>query len=413
MAKPNLHFASLSTTAKSTLKQLKLSEAATFLRGLSLSKDDVREVADVSNGVPCVLYGHLYTTYGEIAYSSKYVTDAEIDEKVTSKAGDVLMPTSDVTPRGLATATCVMFDNAIVGGDINILRPQPGIDGRYLSLAINSQKQKLYPLIVGSTVRHLHASDLKGLSYFFPSIEEQQKIAEFFTALDEKIHSIENKLSLLDRTKKYFVNALLQKKLRFVKDNGSTYTDWVSCNVANIADVIGGGTPSTTDEAYWNGDINWFTPAEINSKYLIPSKRKISKLGLDNSSAKLLPKNSLLLTTRASLGLCSINSLDSFVCTNQGFQSLICKENAFHEFVYYMVTSDAFKKELKTKASGSTFLEVSSASLKSIKIEIPCYEEQIKIANFISQMDLKIELLVKQKKVFEKMKKAFMQRMFV
>lgn len=246
-----------------------------------------------------------------------------------------------------------------------------------------------------------------------PCFEEQQKIAEFFTALDEKIHSIENKLSLLDRTKKYFVNALLQKKLRFIKDNGSTYTDWVSCNVANIADVIGGGTPSTTDEAYWNGDINWFTPAEINSKYLIPSKRKISKLGLDNSSAKLLPKNSLLLTTRASLGLCSINSLDSFVCTNQGFQSLICKENAFHEFVYYMVTSDAFKKELKTKASGSTFLEVSSASLKSIKIEIPCYEEQIKIANFISQMDLKIELLVKQKKVFEKMKKAFMQRMFV
>ncbi len=269
-------------------------------------------------------------------------------------------------------------------------------------------------LCSGGTAKGISQKHLKEIKVRYPkSIKTQQKIAEFFTALDEKIHSIENKLSLLDRTKKYFVNALLQKKLRFVKDNGSTYTDWVSCNVANIADVIGGGTPSTTDEAYWNGDINWFTPAEINSKYLIPSKRKISKLGLDNSSAKLLPKNSLLLTTRASLGLCSINSLDSFVCTNQGFQSLICKENAFHEFVYYMVTSDAFKKELKTKASGSTFLEVSSASLKSIKIEIPCYEEQIKIANFISQMDLKIELLVKQKKVFEKMKKAFMQRMFV
>ena len=294
--------------------------------------------------------------------------------------------------------------------------PKDGWSSEFVYYLINRDSflREVKKLATGSTFPEISPTTLKSIIVNVPeSKNEQQKIAEFFTALDEKIHSIENKLSLLDRTKKYFVNALLQKKLRFVKDNGSTYTDWVSCNVANIADVIGGGTPSTTDEAYWNGDINWFTPAEINSKYLIPSKRKISKLGLDNSSAKLLPKNSLLLTTRASLGLCSINSLDSFVCTNQGFQSLICKENAFHEFVYYMVTSDAFKKELKTKASGSTFLEVSSASLKSIKIEIPCYEEQIKIANFISQMDLKIELLVKQKKVFEKMKKAFMQRMFV
>ena len=390
MAKPNLHFASLSTTAKSTLKQLKLSEAATFLRGLSLSKDDVREVADVSNGVPCVLYGHLYTTYGEITYSSKYETDAEIDEKVTSKAGDVLMPTSDVTPRGLATATCVMFDNAIVGGDINILRPQPGIDGRYLSLAINSQKQKLYPLIVGSTVRHLHASDLKGLSYFFPSIEEQQKIAEFFTALDEKIRCLDDLAKGFSQSMQGVLNKVFTQQISFKDENGNNYSEWTIKKIKDVAPLQRGSDLPTSQlqdgectVIYSNGQTAKHSAFKCDGCAVVTGRSgTIGKVFyLDN--CKYWPHNTTLWVTD------------------------FCGNNP--KFIYYL-----FKfVGLERFSTGTGVPTLNRNDVHDYVVKIPSIDEQTKIVEFLDCYNKKLNLLISKKHAFHELKKAFMQRMFV
>lgn len=200
--------------------------------------------------------------------------------------------------------------------------------------------------------------------------------------------------------------------MRFKRDDGTVFPDWNSSEIGNVADTCSGGTPSTSVSEYWDGPIQWLTPTEINSKYVHNSKRTITSAGIANSSAKLLPIGSLLLTTRATIGACSINNFDGDVSTNQGFQSLICKSSLFNEYAYYAITRDKFQKELIKHSSGSTFLEISPKNLKKLPIPIPCLEEQQKIASFFSTLDQKIELNERKIEALEKLKKGVMQQIF-
>ena len=200
--------------------------------------------------------------------------------------------------------------------------------------------------------------------------------------------------------------------MRFKRDDGTVFPDWSSSEIGNVADTCSGGTPSTSVSEYWDGPIQWLTPTEINSKYVHNSKRTITSAGIASSSAKLLPIGALLLTTRATIGACSINNFDGDVSTNQGFQSLICKSSLFNEYAYYAITRDKFQKELIKHSSGSTFLEISSKNLKKLPIPIPCLEEQQKIASFFSTLDQKIELNERKLEALEKLKKGVMQKCF-
>jgi len=116
---------------------------------------------------------------------------------------------------------------------------------------------------------------------------------------------------------------------------------WLCGEIKDIGEVIGGGTPDTTILDYWGGDINWFTPTEIKQKYISESSRKISKIGLNKSSAKLLPPGTLLLTTRATVGDVSISNLES--STNQGFQSILVNKDNINEFFYYWILKNKNK----------------------------------------------------------------------
>jgi type I restriction enzyme S subunit len=161
--------------------------------------------------------------------------------------------------------------------------------------------------------------------------------------------------------------------------------DWNVLTINDVATVIGGGTPSTFVSEYWNGNINWFTPTEIGkNKYSYQSKRKITSLGLSNSSAQILPIGTILMSTRASIGDLSI--LLNEATTNQGFQSLIAKNDFYNEFLYYLIQNN--KSKLIKNSSGSTFLEISPNKVKSIEIPIPpTLEEQKAIATALSDVD--------------------------
>ncbi len=160
--------------------------------------------------------------------------------------------------------------------------------------------------------------------------------------------------------------------------------NWQRVRLGDIAEIIGGGTPSTQITSFWNGSINWFTPTEIGiTKYVYKSQRTITPLGLKNSSAKLLPIGTILLTSRASIGDCAI--LKVVATTNQGFQSLIPLEKINNEFLYYLILT--LKNKLLKLASGSTFLEVSPNKIKNLLIPLPSLNEQIAIANILSDLD--------------------------
>ena len=171
---------------------------------------------------------------------------------------------------------------------------------------------------------------------------------------------------------------------------------WATKSISDLATVIGGGTPDTTVKSYWNGDIQWFTPSEIGkNKYVDLSLRTITEEGLNNSSAKLLPPYTILLSSRATVGECSIALQEC--ATNQGFQSLIAK-NCDMDFLYYLIQTK--KKELIRKACGSTFLEISANEIRKIHTYVPSINEQKKIGVLLSLIDKRIAT---QNKIIEKL----------
>lgn len=378
-----------------------------FSKGGRLGKSDLQK----DGFSQCLLYGELYTSYGSVA--TKIFGRTNCNSGVVSQKNDVVMPTSGETAEDIATATCIPFDGILYGGDLIVLRSNT-VYGPFLSYQINSSlKRKISSVAQGKSVVHIGADKLKPITFSFPCEEEQQKIASFFATLDNKIDLNEQKLDALRKLKKELTIKLFRGEIRFKKEDRSDFAQWNVKKIEDIAEIRGGGTPSTKNPEYWSGDIQWLTPTEINSKFVHESIRKITKVGLDNSSAKLLPKGSLLLTTRATIGACSINDFEGLVCTNQGFQSLICKSDVDNEYVYYAITSDEFQRKLLSHASGSTFLEISSKNLRKLTIPVPSYEEQRKIAGFLSFVDEKISVLRNKTEIMQKLKKGFMQQMFI
>ena len=194
-------------------------------------------------------------------------------------------------------------------------------------------------------------------------------------------------------------------KLRFSGFDG----EWKSTKMGSIAEIVGGGTPKTEVEECWNGDIKWFTPSEIGkTKYILDSERTITKKGLKDSSAKLLPKNTILLSSRATVGEISIALTEC--ATNQGFQSLITNDDVDNDFIYYLIST--IKNEFIRRSSGSTFLEISKKEIRRIPINIPSLSEQKKISGLFSTIDDKIEILQEKYQYYQNFKKYLMQQIF-
>ena len=192
--------------------------------------------------------------------------------------------------------------------------------------------------------------------------------------------------------------------MRFPEING----EWETKLINDLAVVIGGGTPDTTIKSYWDGEIQWFTPSEIGkNKYVDSSLRTITEEGLNNSSAKLLPPNTILLSSRATIGECSLSLREC--ATNQGFQSLVSKK-CYVDFLYYLIQTK--KRDLIRKSCGSTFLEISANEVRKIQVSVPTDVEQQKIAGLLSLID---ERIATQNKIIEdlkKLKSAIRKKMF-
>jgi type I restriction enzyme S subunit len=188
--------------------------------------------------------------------------------------------------------------------------------------------------------------------------------------------------------------------------------DWDVKKICQVAEVIGGGTPSTKVSDYWDGQIAWITPKDLSNfkfRLIKHGERNITKEGLKNSSAKLLPKGTVLLTTRAPVGYLAI--ADNEITTNQGFRSLIPNDKTTTEFVYYLLKKNV--ELLKSNATGTTFGELSGSTLKSLKLSFPPLSEQHAIAKILSDLDTKIELLQKQNETLEAIAQAIFKHWFV
>ncbi|MBT7484533.1 restriction endonuclease subunit S [Candidatus Peregrinibacteria bacterium] len=185
-----------------------------FSKGQGLPKSELSE----SGKYNCVHYGELFTRYAEKIETVVRYTN--FDGAIKSRKNDILMPTSDVTPNGLATASCILLDGAVLGGDILIIRaPKSTLNGVFFSYGVHINRSQVMSLVSGSTVYHLYAGDMKNYEFLLPSIEEQNAIATILSDMDTEIEKLEQKLSKLRRIKTGMMQQLLTGKIRIYEPN--------------------------------------------------------------------------------------------------------------------------------------------------------------------------------------------------
>ncbi|WP_187169389.1 restriction endonuclease subunit S [Enterococcus faecium] len=260
-------------------------------------------------------------------------------------------------------------------------------------------------------------SDWKKVSdtvFYIPNdLKEQQKIGIFFKKLDDTITLHQRKLDLLKETKKGFLQKMFPKngaKVPEIRFPGFT-EDWEQRRLSDVASIVGGGTPSTSNPEYWDGDIDWYAPAEIGDQiYVSKSLKTITELGQQKSSAKILPIGTVLFTSRAGIGNTAILAKEG--TTNQGFQSIVPHKNKLDSYFIFSRTHE-LKRYGEVTGAGSTFAEVSGKQMAKMPILIPCINEQRKIGAFFEQLDTTITLHQRELDVLKETKKGFLQKMFV
>ena len=275
-----------------------------------------------------------------------------------------------------------------------------------LSYLNNHLGRQIVKEIVGTSQLVLSEKKLLELRLPCPPLAEQQKIAEILTTCDRVIELKQKLLEEKRRQKQWLLQKLLDPNSG-VRLPGFEESRWTRCRIGDVADIYSGGTPDTKTESFWDGDVLWCTPSDITcaGQYIDRTETTISELGLQKSSAVLMPVGSVLMCSRATIGPRSIAKVP--IATNQGFKNFVCKETLYNEFLYYAL--ETVLPDLLKKAAGNTFKEVSKSDLSNSMIDIPGLDEQKALANRLIMADRDIELSGQELEAWQQKKKALMQ----
>mgnify|MGYP000179894185 FL=1 len=332
-------------------------------------------------GYPFLTFSTVFNNY----FIPKQITDLvqsteKEQESYSIRRGDVFVTRTSETSDELGMSCVALKDYpmATYNGFTKRMRPItnrvfPEYIGYYMRLP--SFRDEFRAFSTMTTRASLRNEDLLGLEVKLPSIEIQKQIADILSAYDDLIENNQKQIKLLEEAaqrlyKEWFVD------LRFPGHENTKIVDgvpegWRVASIADICDTVGGGTPSTKIQSYYEkGDILWVTPTDITRNFslaLLDTEKKITPEGLKNSSAKMLPAETILMTSRASVGFFGMCKYE--VCTNQGFISCIPKRENLQMYLLFNLKSRV--EEIRQKAGGSTYLEISKTVFRELKIILP------------------------------------------
>lgn len=303
----------------------------------------------------------------------------------------------------------------IAVGDWWVLKPI-NMDKNFLYRLIQTQQfDNIANQSSGSKMPRADWNLISNSEFMVPtSKEEQSKIGRYFDSLDHLITLHQRKYEKLLKVKKSMLEKVFPRdgadvpEIRF-----DGFTDaWEQRKLGDIADIVGGGTPSTGNPSYWDGDIDWYAPAEIADQiYANSSQKKITDLGYENSSAKMLPPGTVLFTSRAGIGKTAI--LTRKGCTNQGFQSIVPHRGELDTYFIFSRTEE-LKRYGELVGAGSTFVEVSGKQMAVMELMMPpTMREQQTIGGFFQQLDRLITLHQRKLEKLKNIKKSLLEKMFV
>ena len=264
---------------------------------------------------------------------------------------------------------------------------------------------KIYDESTG--VPSLSASTIEHINRFIPTYAEQEKIASFFSTIDKKIKNLANTITSLENQKKGLLQQIFSQKLRFKDKNGNNYPNWKKKKLGDIGDIITGKTPETNKIEYWNGNILFVTPTDIkDNKYQLITQRYVNEC----IKIRILPINTIMFTCiGATIGKIAISKKRCI--TNQQINSIIPQKDIYNEYIYYNLLK--LVPKIRSSKSTTTLPIINKTEFSKIKIDIPCLEEQTKIADFLSAFDRKLDNQKAQLEHWQQIKKGLLQQMFV
>ena len=257
----------------------------------------------------------------------------------------------------------------------------------------------------------INSKELASMELYLPVKDEQQKIADCLSSLDDLIEATAQKVRALEKHKKGLMQRLFPAEgknvpdLRFPEFQGMK--GWEKKQIKDFGEVITGNTPSKKEEKYWNGDFVWVTAQDFKGKYINDSILKLTKFGKDK--ARVIPKDSVLVTCIASIGLNAINKVEC--STNQQINAICCNQEYNYVYVYYLVTYNT--ENLKQLAGQTAVPIITKKSFEEFEVyTIENYDEQQKIADCLSSLDELIETTSRKVEILKEHKKGLMQQLF-
>ncbi|ARX22643.1 restriction endonuclease subunit S [Klebsiella pneumoniae] len=333
-----------------------------------------------------------------------------INKKSHLKTGDVL-----IVRTGYPGTACVVTPEFEGSNAIDIVIARPDMDKiipEYLCAYTNSHigKSQVLDLQGGMAQKHLNVGAYQVLKINLPPLREQKKIAQILSTWDKAITVTEKLLANSQQQKKALMQQLVTGKKRLLDENGVRFSgEWKRVKLGAIADMNSGGTPKSTVEEYYGGNIPWVSISDMtsNGKWIATTEKYLTELGLNSSSARIYPKNSVLYAMYASIGECSIAAVN--LTSSQAILGIRPKDCLNYEFLYFYLTS--LKEKIKLQGQQGTQSNLNAGMVKEFELDLPSIREQQKIAAVLSAADAEISTLEKKLACLRDEKKALMQQL--
>jgi type I restriction enzyme S subunit len=403
----------------------RLNDVAEFKKGKGISKADISE-----DGVlECIRYGELYTTYTELIQDIVSKTNLLAKDLILSEFNDVIIPASGELNIDIATASCVLKSGVAYSGDLNIIRSK--MDGIFLSFYLNNKRKfDIARLAQGVSVVHLYSSQLKTLKLNFPSLPEQQKIASFLSTIDEKIQQLTKKKELLEQYKKGVMQQLFPStgsgqrsgQLRFKparpaggdenlsadRHDGNPYPEWKEKKISQVVTEVNERTIENNQFEVLSSTKSGIV---LQSEYF--NKQVASS---DSSNYKIVRKGMFSYRSMSDTGSFTFNiqNVIEIGIVSPAYPVFKVNENQSAFYLYLTLNNSShFKSQLLAMMEGGTRLALGFSKFKKMIVHLPSFEEQQKIATYLSSIDTKIEAVNTQITQTQTFKKGLLQQMFV
>ena len=383
----------------------RLGDIASFFKGSGLSKADLSP----DRKRRCILYGELFTTYGERITEVLHGTDRE-GAFFCSIQNDVLMPTSDVTPNGLATASYIPFSGVILGSDILVIRaPEHLINGEFLAYTIRLHRNQVMQLVSGTTVFHLYGRDMANFRFYAPSVKEQRAIAEVLSDVDGLIQSLDALIAKKRAIKQAVMQQLFTGKTRLPGFSGA----WETKRLGEIG-PFSKGRGIKRDEVSDEG-VPCIRYGELYTRYKDHVLNPVARIPLTVASKSLPIKTGDLLfagsgETSEEIGRCAAYLGEEQVYVGGDVVVLTpLSQNSL--YLGYLMNHPTVARQKARMAQGDAVVHINSRNLAQVQIDLPTLAEQRAIATILYDMDAEIAALERRRDKTSAIKQGMMQQL--